>query len=74
MVEKVKSASRKLADFMAHAELKKINEPVAEAHALFLLVFSFATILMCCASTTCIVRSSRDSNIAMNAMTIRRKY
>ena len=73
-MEKVKSASRKLADFVTHVELKNANEPVAEAHALFLLVFSFATVLMCCATTTCIVRSSRDSNIAMNALRIRRRY
>lgn len=75
VVNKVKSASQKLTNMITFdVELKDASNPVAEAHAVFLLVFSFATIVMCCASTTFIVRAARDSNIAMNALNIRRKY
>lgn len=54
--------------------MKDASNPVSQAHALFLLVFSVMSIVGCCASTTVCVRAARDSNIAMNALNIRRKY
>mmetsp|Transcript_16050 Transcript_16050/g.20329 ORF Transcript_16050/g.20329 Transcript_16050/m.20329 type:complete len:161 (+) Transcript_16050:307-789(+) len=71
---KVKEASGKMIEMVTSLNMKDASNPVKEAHALFLFVFSFATIVMCCASTTICVRAARDSNIAMNALSIRRKY
>lgn len=74
MIDKVKSASHKLTSIVTSVQMKSANNPVQEAHAVFLFIFSIATIVMCCASTTFCVRAARDGNIAMNAMNIRRKY
>ena len=71
---KMKEASGKVVEMVTTVHLSDASNPVKEAHAMFLFVFSIATIIMCCASTTVCVRAARDSNIAMNAFNIRRKY
>ena len=59
---------------VSQVQVAKVGDRVSEAHALFVFIFSVATIVACCASTTICVRAARDSNIAMNALNIRRKY
>jgi hypothetical protein len=61
-------------EYVTNVHLSDASSPVSEAHTLFLFVFSFLTIIVCCASSTICVRAARDSNIAMNALNIRRKY
>ena len=73
-IAKMKEASGKVVEMVTTVHLSDASNPVKEAHAMFLFVFSMATIVMCCASTTICVRAARDSNIAMNALNIRRKY
>ena len=73
-VKQVEQASESLYTFVAQIDVSDANSPVSQAHALFLLTFSVMSIVGCCASTTICVRAARDSNIAMNALNIRRKY
>ncbi len=73
-LDHLKFASKRMATFLSQVSRNDASTPVKEAHALFLFVFSIASIVGCCASTTVCVRAARDSNIAMNAMNIRRKY
>ena len=63
-----------MTNYLSQVDKSDMSNPVKEAHALFLFVFSIATLVGCCASTTVCVRAARDSNIAMNALNIRRKY
>jgi len=61
-------------NYVTSLHLSDANSPVSEEYALFLFVFSLMSIVGCCASSTIFVRAARDSNIAMNALNIRRKY
>ena len=72
--EKITHASKAVYNYVAQIDVADANSPVSQAHALFLLTFSVLSIIGCCASTTVCVRAARDSNIAMNALNIRRKY
>ena len=69
-----KTSVRNIFDKVTALRVSDASAPVNEHHAVFLFVFSIMTIIGCCASTTMCVRAARDSNIAMNAVNIRRKY
>ena len=73
-MDKIQDTSKQLYKFVTESSVKDLNNPVSDQNALFLLVFSVVSIFGCCASTTFCVRAARDSNIAMNALNIRRKY
>ena len=66
--------TQRVVDYVAQIDSKVLNSPVDRQYALFLFVFSLISIVGCCASTTICVKAARDSNIAMNALNIRRKY
>ena len=70
----ISEASKAVYNYVAQIDVADASSPVSQAHALFLLTFSVLSIIGCCASTTVCVRAARDSNIAMNALNIRRKY
>ena len=74
MVTIMNKVVKKAHEVTNSVELQDPSSPVKAAHATFLLFFSFFTIVMCCASTTICVRAARDSNITMNALSIRRGY
>ena len=74
MLSKVKKAGVDTYEYLTSIELKDVSTPVKQAHAFFLFVLAFMTIIGCCASTTVVVRMARDSNIAMNALSIKHKY
>lgn len=71
---KLKSLPGKTYEAISSVHLSEVSSPVAQAHALFIFIFSLFTIFCCCASTSICVRAARDSNINMNALNIRRKY
>lgn len=73
-VERLAMATQKVYDYVAQIDSQSLSTPVQKQYALFLFVFSVISIMGCCASTTICVRAARDSNIAMNALEIRRKY
>ena len=73
-VNRIKESSKQLYNYVTDSAVKDLSNPVSDSNALFLLVFSIISIFGCCASTTFCVRAARDSNIAMNALNIRRKY
>ena len=70
----LKAAGKEALDFVTSLAPSASSNPVDKKHALLLFVFAIASIVGCCASTTVCVRAARDSNIAMNALNIRRKY
>lgn len=73
-LENISEASNSVYNYVTSLDVTKASSPVSQAHALFLFVFSVGSIIGCCLSTTVCVRAARDSNIAMNALNIRRKY
>ncbi len=73
-VNRIKDTSKQLYNYVTESSLRDLSNPVSDSNALFLMVFSVVSIFGCCASTTFCVRAARDSNIAMNALSIRRKY
>ena len=73
-MEHLEVAKKRFIAFLGQLRSASASAPVSESHAFMLFIVSFATIVTCCASTTICVRAARDSNIAMNAMKIRRKY
>ena len=74
MLESLSSGANMLEESVTGVHLSDANSPVKKPYAIFLLVFAMCSIVACCASTTFCVRAARDSNIAVNALSIRRKY
>jgi len=68
------SVFNQMRDVVTSIEFSDPSSPVKAAHATFLLIFAFVTIMLCCVSTAFCVRVARDSNITMNALDIRRRY
>ena len=61
----------RLLEKVSEIRFANVSDPVEEAHALILFVFSVVSIMMCCYSTKFCVNGARDSNIKMNALKIR---
>lgn len=74
VMEDFRETSSAVFEYVHDLSLSDAENPVQEAHAFFLLIFSLVAIVMFCASTTVCVRVARDSNIAANALSIRRRY
>ena len=70
----LKAAGKEAYDLVTSLGPESVSMPVDKQYAMFLFLFSVVSIIGCCASTTVCVRAARDSNIAMNALNIRRKY
>ena len=51
-----------------------IAEPVDERFVGPIVVIALFTVFVCCSGATYIVRTARDSNITLNAISIRRQY
>lgn len=72
--DKISEASSQMMAYLGSINLSDAAGPVSEAHALALFVMSIASVILCCASTSSCVRAARDSNIAINALSIRKRY
>lgn len=70
----MKQKTAEVYNYVTAVHLSDANNPVSQAHALFLFVFSVLTIMTCCFSTTICVQAARDSNIALNVAKMHRKY